>query len=485
MSGDPVTYQKLDMTRLRRTILSRRPQLTLTALAGPNDSAEFGEKEVWRPSWLDPWGARSETDYNVEAWPAYLRVPAVVEAYHWGTIVPPAQGMARLNGPQMFRYTVLQAGVGTEGTGIAWAASPYTDGTWENNLGSALTNLSSHVQPISESLKHVLPSTSYPTAEGVWLTNLPNGIVATRSVAGNIEYIHVLNPPAGKTLSLPMAADGRKFVSASLLPGSHAVALGTNNNGISLTLGAADGWNALNTVVKLQVELSSLPQPNFAWHKAVSASSSVQFGPSWGKTTPWGRIRLVDGQIAAMTANNGWSSGNCGFSTKARSTSGAEWVSLDLESTNWVNEVRLHPRNDSGNVGFGFPVSFDISTSSDGLIWTPAVMLAGQARPSAVQTFNFVTRPARYVRLNASQLRANPGESGNYALQLAEMQVFGLVGLSPLSIQRRDQSVVLQWTNGVLQSADSLMGTFTDMTGAVSPFTHSAVAPRRFFRLKY
>jgi len=51
MSGDSRWAGKLDLPRLRATILSRRAGLSLSALACPNDTCELGIKEVWRPSW--------------------------------------------------------------------------------------------------------------------------------------------------------------------------------------------------------------------------------------------------------------------------------------------------------------------------------------------------------------------------------------------------------------------------------------------------
>jgi hypothetical protein len=485
MSGDTTTYQKLDLNRLRETILSRRPQLSLSALAGPNDTAELGIKEIWRPSWLDPWGSLSDSNYNVEIWPAYLRVPAVVQGYHWAAILPPAQGLARMNGSQLFRYSVLQAAVGTEGPGIAWAASPYTDGTWENGVGEAFTNLNAYVQLIAESMRNVLPSTSYPLAEGVWLSTLPNGIAATRSIDGTIEYLHVLNPPSNTTLVLPLPTDGKRFLSAALVTNGHAVSLVTNLSGISLTLNSGDSWNPLDTVIKLRADPTTVPQLSLAFHRPVSASSSVEFGPSWGTTTPWGRIRLVDGQTAAITPTNGWSAGNYGFSTTSSSTNCPAWISNDLESTNWVNTVRLHPRNDSGNLGYGYPVNFNISTSTDGVNWTLAASLTNQPKPTTAQTFNFSTRSARYVRLYASELRPNPNDGGSFELQFSELEVFGLSSLSSLTLQKFQNSVVLQWTNGVLQSAGSVGGSFTDVRGALSPFTNNAALLQQFYRLRF
>jgi hypothetical protein len=489
---DPVTFGKLDQPRLRQTILSRRPELSLTALAGPNQTGELGMKEVWRPSWLDPWGSRTETDYDSETWPAYRRITAIVQGYHWTTITPPSGGMARLTGTQMFRYSVMQAGVATEGPGVAWAATPYTDGTWENGVQQEFSVLNNLTQPLLESLEGVQPSSSYPRDEGVWLTTLPQGIVATRRPDNSVEYIHVLNPPGGKTLSLPLPADGKRFISASLLANGHAVQLATNASTVSLTIGAGDVWNTNDTVIKLMVDPTSVPASNFALHRPVSASSSHEYGPTWGPPTPWGRIRLVDGQTTAITPTNGWSAGNYGFSTTLSSngfstglssTNRPEWVIIDLEATNWVNRVRLTPRNDPGNVGEGYPVNFTIATSIDGASWTLATNLVSQTKPSTSRSFTFPTRAARHVRLYASQLRVNA--SGTFGLQLSEMEVFGLSGLSTLTIQKVPNGVALQWTNGALQSAEGLGGSFSDVNGAVSPFTNSATLLQQFYRLRF
>jgi len=485
MAGDPTTYQKLDLNRLRQTILSRRPELSLTALAGPNDTAELGMKEVWRPSWLDPWGSLSESNYNVEIWPAYRRVTAVVQGYHWATIVPPAEGLARMKGTQLFRYSVMQAAVGTEGPGIAWAASLYTDGTWEKGVGEAFTNLNACAQPIAESLRNVLPSTAYPLPEGVSLSTLPNGIAATRSIDGALEYLHVLNPPSNHTLVLPPPRDGRQFLSAGLLINGHAVSLVTNLSGMSLTLNSGDRWDPLDTVIRLQAAPKSVPQSSLAFHRPVSASSSVEFGPSWGTTSPWGRIRLVDGQTTAIIPTNGWSAGNYGFSTASSSTNGPAWIRIDLEATNWVNAVRLHPRNESGNQGEGYPVNFDLSTSTDGLNWTLAASPRNQTKPATAQTFTFSTRAARYVRLDASQLRPNPHSGGAFALQLTELEAFGFDRLSSLNIQKWQHSVVLSWTNGALQRTDLLGDRFTNVPGAASPFTNDVDLTQQFYRLIY
>ena len=433
MSGNDQTYQKLDMPRLRQTILSRRPQLCLSALGGPNATAEMGIKEVYKPSWLDPWGTLSDTNYNVEVWPSYRRVPFVVQGYHWATVVPPAQGVAHMTGSQLFRYSVLQAAVATEGPGICWSVSPYTDGTWENGVAAAFTDMAAYIQPVEQSMTDVLPSTSYPLVEGVSLSTLPNGVAATRSSDDTIEYLHVLNPPSGNTLVLPLPSDGKQFMSPTLLGNGHAVTLVTDLSQVRLTLNAGDNWISPDTVVKLLVNPTTIPQRSLAFHKHVFASSSWDFGSNWGSLSPWAAIRLVDGITVPVTGTNGWSAGNYGFSTAVISNGFSiglspinrpESITLDLETTNSVSSVRLTPRNDSGNVGNGCPVDFAISTSLDGVNWTLASNLTSQPMATTAQTFTFVPRIARYVSLYATQLRVNSG--GTYGLQLSELEVFGV-----------------------------------------------------------
>jgi len=56
----------------------------------------------------------------------------------------------------------------------------------------------------------------------------------------------------------------------------------------------------------------------------------------------------------------------------------------------------------------------------------------------------------------------------------------------PLQIQRYGNNVVLCWSNAAfaLQMAASANGTYTNIAGAVSPFTNPISGGARFFRLK-
>jgi hypothetical protein len=67
-------------------------------------------------------------------------------------------------------------------------------------------------------------------------------------------------------------ADGKKFSKAVLLKSRKLVTLKQDAQGLELTLPANESWDALNTVIALQVSPDS-PAPNWALYKSVRASS--------------------------------------------------------------------------------------------------------------------------------------------------------------------------------------------------------------------
>lgn len=424
LSGNVQWKGKLDRDRLRRTILSRQPDLSLMALTGPNETCGLGMKELWRPSWFDPWNTRPEDDYNVETWPAYRRCIGIVQGHHWATITPPSGGQARLTAEQMYRYTVLQAGAATEGPGVSWAASPYTDGLWENGVREAFAKLAAYMAAVSESLRDVYPSRSYLTTEGATLTGLPHGVVATRKTDDTVEYLHVLNPPAGRTLALPAPADGKRFISAALLPDGAAVELKQDATGLQLTLPDGKAWQSLNTVIRLRVDPSTIAPRNLALHRPVIASSSIERDPAWPPRSDWNRIRLVDGQTRVTAAPQQWSSGNAGWSSIRTAQDHEEYVGVDLGDSVTIGEVRLYPRDDGPNAGQGFPLDYQIQVSQDGATWTSVITRKNHPLPMAVQCFS-LKRPlnARFVRVLATRLRASPADKGLYGFQLTELSV--------------------------------------------------------------
>jgi hypothetical protein len=440
LSGNTNFVGKLDLGRLRETILSRAPNLQLYGLAAPNETCDFGHREVYDGSWHSPWKTREADDYESETWPAYLRKTSIVQARHWATIGSAEAGRANLNAAQLYRYSVLQAAAATEGPGNAWAASPYTDGSWEKDVGEVFAEVADIMAPVRASLTRVYPSTSYPTLEGATLASLTNGIVATKSTDDRIEYIHVLNPPDGRELTLPPPADGKRFVSARLLASGQPMELrqevgrerfpASSMDGkrsrptgdIELVLADGENWDKLNTVIALVVAPDTIPPHNLALHKKVTASDG-RYIPKLGAPIVSARIRLVDGKRHVALKPIAWANDNYGWSSAPRTNITPTWAQVDLGETQAISEVHLYPRDDKGNEGLGFPVDFEIQISTDREAWSTVASKKGMPQSKAMQSISFASAKARYLRVVGTKLRQNP-EDKLYSMQFVELEVY-------------------------------------------------------------
>jgi len=103
--------------------------------------------------------------------------------------------------------------------------------------------------------------------------------------------------------------------------------------------------------------------------------------------------------------------------------------------------------------------------------------------PSGVSTNSDGANPSSSLVFSNNTFYGTAGNGGAYG----EGTVFSLRVLDPipLSFQFLNRALVLTWTNPVfaLQSATSLLGTYTNVPGAVSPYTN-VIGAQRFFRLK-
>jgi len=447
LSGNSESKEKLDLPRLRQTILSYAPHLQLIALAGPNDCCEFGFKEVWRPSWLEPWKSRTDDDFDSETWPAYKRAVGIVQANHWSTIGPASQGITHLNAVQLYRYSILQAGAATEGPGVAWAASPYSTGEWEANIREVFSQVEEWTKEIRQSLRNVYPSTSYPTDEGTKILRLSHGIVATKSTDDSEEYIHVLNPPTDqKVLQLPLPKDGKLFTSARLLCTGEEVMLimmGSEDGGILLELAEYSDWGEHNTVIALTVDPSTIPARNLALHKPVIFSSSEQSVVKWPVKSDYGSIKVNDGIKSIVRRGeetSSWSTGSYGWVSKKvrlqKDDNGdtcsveeqQQWVGVDLEQQFMITKVVLYPNDLERHAGDGFPIEYTIEGSLDKKNWFALAPRGMEYLPLGVafpRTIQFEAQPARYVRFVGNKMRAKSYDDKQLDMHIVEMQVFG------------------------------------------------------------
>ncbi|SCF25895.1 discoidin domain-containing protein [Micromonospora mirobrigensis] len=389
----------VDYRRLESTVRSHGGNLvTMQNYYGNVMTSQVADKEYGGG------GEFASTDGNT--WPAYRTevVSSVMGGQWWAKLgTASTTPGARFSAESLFRYTVLQAGTNTVGGGVKWAAGPYAGGGWENGVASTMRKVNSYLAPVARSVKNTFPSESWPTADRATINSLAWG-VATRSPDATHTYVHVLKPPTGSTLNLPVPADGRRFANAALLADGRAVTLTQDTAGVHLTLPAGAVWSSVDTVL-------DLTSATLATGRIVTASSSAE-------DASWGRGKVVDGRTASVPGSFGWSSASSEFVNHTES------VTVDLGAATRVGEVVLSPRSDGANTGYGFPVDFTVQTSTDGATWTTRVSRTGYARPDASgQPFTFTPTTARYVRVTGTNLRANPADYNRYRMQFAEIGV--------------------------------------------------------------
>lgn len=151
---------------------------------------------------------------------------------------------------------------------------------------------------------------------------------------------------------------------------------------------------------------------NLARAAAVSATSTVE-------NASWGFTKVNDGQRNSVSGSYGWTSND------SLTINHTESITLDLGASLTIGRVDLYPRNDSGNVGQNFPIDFTIQTSPDNATWTTRVVRTGYAQPgNAVQTFTFSAASARYVKIQGTNLRPNPGDANRYRMAFAEIELY-------------------------------------------------------------
>jgi hypothetical protein len=248
-AGD--SHRVVDYPRLRRTIKNRHPHLVMVQnYYGTVYSCDVGEKEYHH------WQEFANRDGGV--WPAYRMPVGTCFATTWWAARPVGTNTVVFSAEDMFRYTVLQAGVNTDGGGVQWATGPYAGGGWETGVDETMRKVASYIRPIASSLKGVHASQAFPTQRGAALNSSARGVrsvewgVATDAPDGSVTYVHVLTPPKGKTLRIGMPANGARFQSARLLTTSQPVGLQLDAAGYVLTLPEDAAWNPLNTVIRLE-----------------------------------------------------------------------------------------------------------------------------------------------------------------------------------------------------------------------------------------
>ena len=204
--------------------------------------------------------------------------------------------------------------------------------------------------------------------------------------------------------------------------------------------GCEDAYTALKAAMDAA---TSYAKGNLALGKEVTSTSSVE-------SAAWGKKKLTDGDRENLR-----SSGQiCGYSSSGTTQfDHKETVRVDLGAVYKVNRVQVMPAGSArGGKCVAFPNDFTVSVSVDGETWTAVYTAENYPTPTAVmQTFDFDTQDARYVRFEGTSLNILPADANRYRMQLAELEVYYLDSKEvKLTIGSKTAYV-----NGVAQTLDA------------------------------
>lgn len=230
-----------------------------------------------------------------------------------------------------------------------------------------------------------------------------------------------------------------------------------------------------SVTVGITFTAGDMPVGEDALNLAAGAKVSVS---SASTLNGWTSASLVDGSFTADYNRFGWSS-------EKHAENRPEWVQLELSEPRTVSQVVLAPRGENPggtvaeafhgegegvggvlefaaghkavdpNVGQGFPEDFLISVSSDGNSWKTVKSCVDYPLPSngKARAFDFApVENVRFVKAEASKLRANPNENGEYAMQLAQVAVYAEAHMPTVPsapgqvlLQVKDHTVHVSW----------------------------------------
>ena len=278
----------IDKPRLRASMLIGDPNRILVGNGSTlSDGMDYTSKEYY------PSGAMT-------TWRTFAYQIATVVGGGWWAAAAQGQKAARLTPQQMYRFTVLQSAVTNDG-GMAWDAGTYIGGGWEDGVKNMFSGCGNYINQVEPAIKGTLPSTSYITAVGKTLATINNGIVATKSPDDQYEYIHVLYPPVGNTLTLPAPADGKKFGEAIYMNADIAVTISQTASNVILTLPSTEKFDTVNSVIRLQV--IDYPVTNTNYYNVNNTDTIIKYiGTKWVTSSTRAAGDYKD-DVAATTLN--------------------------------------------------------------------------------------------------------------------------------------------------------------------------------------
>lgn len=491
--ANPANNLSVDYPRLRDTVKSVDPSLVMM------QNEYNGKYSCDTSMWELPTAWHGGNYNDLGSWqtntiPIGTSVGNIYQGYSWWAVKNRGDGTQGLETAEnAYIYTVLQAGTNTEGGGMAWAAGPYcgidqegsdSAGLWEDGVKSTLVQVYNYMKPVEEAIKNTRPSESYVTPAYSTINTVDWG-VATESADGKSTYLHVLKAPEEDTLQIAAPADGKTFISASLLATGDTVEMVQDENGITLTLPEGTDWDALNTVIKLTVDKNSdlqsalktaekllktetpwlysaetgtnlasvvkaaqavLEDENASDEQIAEAAAKVRAAAEAyeatyvtdsvpGENYAAGKnasasssLEESNFSINYLTDGNKLGEENRGWTSHPHSTTpyDTQYVEIDLESVQKIGRVDLTPCTDAG---WGFPEDFKIEVSEDGKTYEEVFSMTGYKSDGSVFQAHFAALNARYVKITGTKQRPDQENGQSYRMQFSEVEVY------PMSVE--------------------------------------------------
>jgi uncharacterized delta-60 repeat protein len=272
-------------------------------------------------------------------------------------------------------------------------------------------------------------------------------LIARLNEDGSVDS--TFNPgtgPNGTIVSIGLQADGKllvggKFTTSS---GTNGIAIARLNADGSVDSTFNDGTGADGTVVSIAVQTDG---------KVVVGGFEV--GTSKGLIARLNADGSLDSTFNPGTGADSeiWS---VAVQADGKVVLGGHFTTISGIKRNYI--ARL-------NADGSLDTTFDPGTGADDLVWSVAVQADSKV-------------------LVGGDFGAINGVSQVYVARL----LGGPLAVPPISlnIQKASNQVLVSWTNGAfsLQSAPFVIGTYTNVPGATSPYTNPITGSQQYFRLK-
>jgi galactose oxidase len=146
------------------------------------------------------------------------------------------------------------------------------------------------------------------------------------------------------------------------------------------------------------------------------------------------------------------------------------WILIDMNATYNIHTVEYTPRQDRANGRIG---SHRIEVSVDGTNWGEPVAQGTWANDNVVKRTQFVTRPARYVRITALSEAQNTDKQWSSCAEISVYHEVGFMSRTGWNVVADSQETVSE-NSPASNAIDGVAGTrwHTKYSGTVAPLPH-------------